>query len=158
MLAPDFLKGGGALSPSHSLIWHVVKTAMLGRSAHDHGRMKMNANKHGRRLKVSRRPADHRAGASEIITTDLDVLRLKIASLNDLWDEGVLDYASDAAQLKMSDAQYAAYLYFRAVSALANFDAEYRPTKATIERNCKLALRLSGLSERELVEMAKRLA
>src|ERR1700733_13982020 len=110
----------------------------------------MNANKHGRRLKVSRRPADGREGATEIITTDLEVLELKIASLSDLWDGGVLDYASGAAHLKMSDAQHAAYRYFRAVSALANFDAEYRPAKAAIERNFELAMRMSGMSRKQL--------
>jgi hypothetical protein len=92
----------------------------------------------------------------EVVTTDLAVLQQKISSLNDLWDWGVLDYTSGASELKLGEADYAAFLYFHAVSALEKFDAEYVLTKAAIKRNFCLALRLSGLSRLQLEELARK--
>jgi hypothetical protein len=94
----------------------------------------------------------------EVITTDLSVLQQKIADLNDLWEWGVMDYFVGATQLQLNEAHHAAYVYFRAVSALAAFEAEYAPAKAAIGRNCDLALRMSGLTKAELAEFADKLA
>jgi hypothetical protein len=94
----------------------------------------------------------------EVVTTDLLVLQQKLADLNDLWEWGVMDYSVGTTELQLNEAHHAAYVYFRAVSALEKFDAEYVPAKAAIARNFDLALRMSGLTKAHLEEFAEKLA
>lgn len=107
------------------------------------------------------RKSDKRIGnvrsiqGKEEITTDPAVLQQKIADLNELWEYGVMDYSIGTSQLMLSEVQQAAYVYFRAVSALAEFEAEYALAKASIKRNFDLALRLSGLTRAQCEEMKK---
>lgn len=91
-------------------------------------------------------------------TTDLSVLQKRIADLNDLWEWSVMDYSVGTTELQLNEAHHAAYVYFRAVSALAKFEAEYAPAKAAIGRNFDLALRLTGLTRSQLAEFAEKLA
>jgi hypothetical protein len=97
-------------------------------------------------------------GEQEVITTDLSVLQQKLADLNDLWEWGVMDYSVGTTELQLNEAHHAAYVYFRAVSALAKFEAEYALAKAAIGRNFDLALRLTGLTTSQLAKFAEKLA
>jgi hypothetical protein len=108
------------------------------------------------RVRNVRTLARKRASPDELgsATTDLSTLQQRIVGLTDLWEWEVTDYAAGTSQLRLTEAQHAAYVYFRAVSALAKFDAAYVPVRIAIERNFDLALRLSGLTRAQLEEIA----
>jgi hypothetical protein len=69
-----------------------------------------------------------------------------------------MDYSVGTTELQLNEAHHAAYVYFRAVCALAKFEAEYASAKAAIQRNFDLALRLTGLTRSQLAEFADKLA
>lgn len=93
---------------------------------------------------------------NEPTTTDLEVLRRKIAAVTKAWDELVADYRYPGADPEPSTVDHAAVTYFGAVSALNEFDGHYRDAKAAINQNFELARRFSGRTLQELSEMLEK--